>query len=110
MFCWITFYENIANQGTHTLAVRMFNETSGECASYLFGEEGAQTFKTSAVCILHAVCILPLVHSLQSAVRSLRLTLTDWRIPKFILIVGSLSNHDGDGNEESNRFNKVRSR
>ena len=49
------------------------------------------------------------VYSPQSAVRSLRLTLTDWRIPKFILIVGSLSNHDGDGNEESNRSNKVRS-
>ena len=31
----------------------------------------------SAVCILHAVCILPLVHcSLQSAVRRLRFTLT----------------------------------
>ena len=60
-------------------------------------------FKTSAV------CILPLVRSLQSAVRSLRFTLTDWRIPKFILIVGSLSNHDGDGNEESNWSSKVRS-
>ena len=109
MFCWITVYENIANQGPHTLAVRMLNKTSGKCASQLFGEEGAQMFKTSAVCNLHAVYILPLVHSLQSAVRSLRLTLTDWRIPKFILIEGSLSNHDGDGNEESNRFNKVRS-
>ena len=30
----------------------------------------------SAVCILHSVCILPLVRSLQSAVRSLRFTLT----------------------------------
>ena len=32
----------------------------------------------SAVCILHSICILPLVRSLQSAVRSLRLTLTDF--------------------------------
>ena len=30
----------------------------------------------SAVCILHSLCILPLVRSLQSAVRSLRFTLT----------------------------------
>ena len=34
------------------------------------------TRSQSAVCILHSVCILPLVHSLQSAVRSLRFTLT----------------------------------
>ena len=33
----------------------------------------------SAVCILHSVCILPLVRSLQSAVRSLRFTLTDYK-------------------------------
>ena len=33
-------------------------------------------YSQSAVCILHSVCILPLVHSLQSAVRSLRFTLT----------------------------------
>ena len=32
----------------------------------------------SAVCILHSVCTLPLVRSLQSAVRSLRFTLTDF--------------------------------
>ena len=31
----------------------------------------------STVFILHSVCILPLVRSLQSAVRSLRFTLTD---------------------------------
>ena len=31
-----------------------------------------------AVCILHSVCILPLVRSLQSAVRSVRFTLTDF--------------------------------
>ena len=61
---------------------------------HLFGEEGAQIFKKSAVdlnsafypqpafysqsavCILHSVCILPLVRSLQSAVRSLCFTLT----------------------------------
>ena len=34
-------------------------------------------YSESAVCILHSVCILPLVRSLQSAVRSLRFTLTD---------------------------------
>ena len=33
-------------------------------------------YSQSAVGILHTVCILPLVRSLQSAVRSLRLTLT----------------------------------
>ena len=33
-------------------------------------------YSQSAVCILHLVCILPLVSSLQSAVRSLRFTLT----------------------------------
>ena len=62
----MTFYESIANQGTQTLkAVRVFIETSGECAmffdqearcvtdttvaSQLFGEEGAQMLKK---CIL----------------------------------------------------------
>ena len=38
-------------------------------------------YAQSAVCILHSVCILPLVRSLQSAVRSLRFTLTVFRIP-----------------------------
>ena len=33
-------------------------------------------YSQSAVCILHSVCILPPVRSLQSAVRSLRFTLT----------------------------------
>ena len=33
-------------------------------------------YSQSAVCILHSVCILPLVCSLQSAVHSLRFTLT----------------------------------
>ena len=33
-------------------------------------------YSRSAVCILHSVCILSLVRSLQSAVRSLRFTLT----------------------------------
>ena len=33
-------------------------------------------YSQSAVCILHTVCILPLVRSLQSAARSLRFTLT----------------------------------
>ena len=92
----MTFYESIANQGTQTLAVRMFIETSGECAMHFdsnfdweaakcvlfnrFGEKGAQMFKKiyslySAFCTQpafysqSAVCILPLV-------RSLRFTLT----------------------------------
>ena len=34
-------------------------------------------YSQSAVCISHSVCILPLVRRLQSAVRSLRFTLTD---------------------------------
>ena len=34
-------------------------------------------YSQSVVCILHSVCILPLVRSLQSAVRSQRFTLTD---------------------------------
>ena len=34
-------------------------------------------YSQSAVCILHSVCSLSLVRSLQSAVRSLRFTLTD---------------------------------
>ena len=33
-------------------------------------------YSQSAVCILHTVCILPLVRSLQYAVRILRFTLT----------------------------------
>jgi len=33
-------------------------------------------YSQSAVCILHSVCLLPLVRSLQSAVRSLRFTVT----------------------------------
>ena len=36
-------------------------------------------YSQSAVCILHSVCILPLVHSLQSAVCSLGFTLTDYK-------------------------------
>ena len=36
-------------------------------------------YSQSAVCILHSVCILPLVRSLQSAVRSLRFTLTAFK-------------------------------
>ena len=34
-------------------------------------------YSQSAVCILLSVCILPVVRSLQFAVRSLRFTLTD---------------------------------
>ena len=37
-------------------------------------------YSQSAVCILPSVCILPLVHSLQSTVRSLRFTLTDFKM------------------------------
>ena len=37
-------------------------------------------YSQSAVYILHSVCILPLVRSLQSAVRSLRFTLTGFLI------------------------------
>ena len=51
-------------------------------------------YSQSVVCMLHSVCILPLVCSLQSAVSSLRLTLTDYftykslclKIPPFIHI------------------------
>ena len=34
-------------------------------------------YSQSAVCILHSVCILTLIRSLQSAVRSLPFTLTE---------------------------------
>ena len=37
-------------------------------------------YSQSAVCILHSVCILPLVRNLQSAVHSLRFTLTNLKI------------------------------
>ena len=37
-------------------------------------------YSESAVCILPTVCILPLVRSLQSAVRSLHFTMTDSKI------------------------------
>ena len=39
-------------------------------------------YSQSAVCLLHPVCILPLVRSLQSAVRSLRFTLTGFMLQK----------------------------
>ena len=35
-------------------------------------------YSQSTVCILHLVCILPLVRSLQSAVCSMRFTLTEY--------------------------------
>ena len=38
-------------------------------------------YSQSAVCILHSVCILPPVRSLQSAVRSLPFTLTGFKTP-----------------------------
>ena len=31
----MTFYRQFCNQGTQTLAVRMFIETYGECASHI---------------------------------------------------------------------------
>ena len=45
-------------------------------------------YSQSAVCILHTVCILPLVRSLQSAVRSLRFTLTDYKNKELHLCSG----------------------
>ena len=43
-------------------------------------------YSQSAVCILHTVCILPLVRSLQSTVRSPRFTLIGYNITSIILI------------------------
>ena len=80
----MSFYERIAKQGTQTLAVRMFIETSEEyvmhvlrlgsevcprCVtdtSQLFGEE-AQLLKKSAVLFLHFAPSLRFTLSLQSA-------------------------------------------
>ena len=45
------------------------------CSVCIFPQPAS--YSQSVVCILHSVCILPLVRSLQSAVRSLRFTLTD---------------------------------
>ena len=39
-------------------------------------------YSQPAVCILHSVCILPLVRTLQSAIRSLRFTLTSFKLTK----------------------------
>ena len=50
--------------------VYMYSLYSAFCTQPAFNPQ-------STVCILHSVCILPLVRGLQSAVRSLRLTLTD---------------------------------
>ena len=96
----MSFYERIKNQGTQTLAVWMFIELlarmfnvlrlgsevcNGLPASYLEKKEYSlhsafctqlAFYSQSTVCILHSLCILPLVRSLQSAVRSLRFTLT----------------------------------
>ena len=75
---WMTFYESIANQGTQTLAVRVFIETSGEyamhfdqeakCVTYStgqlfhrFGEEGAQMFK-KVYSLYSAFCTQPAVY------------------------------------------------
>ena len=46
-------------------------------------------YSQSAVCILHSVCILPLVRSLQSAVRSLRFTLTDSKKEQIVVRVAA---------------------
>ena len=96
----MTFYERIENQGTQTLAVWMFIELLARMcnvlqlgsevfnwlpASYLEKKEYSlhsafctqpAFYSQSAVCILHSLCILPLVRSLQSAVRSLPFALT----------------------------------
>ena len=48
---------------------KVYSLYSGFCTQPAF-------YSQSAVYILHSVCILPLVRSLQSAVRSLRFTLT----------------------------------
>ena len=51
-------------------------------------------YSQSAVCILHSVCILPLVRSLKSAVRSVRFTQTVYFLlcvsPGTKLILGNL--------------------
>ena len=103
------FYERIENQGTQTLAVWMFIELlarmcnvlrlrSEVCnwlpASYLKKKEYSlhsafctqpAFYSQSAVCILHSVCILPLV-------RSLLFTLTDsWNIFPLTSRITSLS-------------------
>ena len=100
----MTFYERIENQGTQTLALWMFIELlarmcnvlscvlrlrSEVCnwlpATYLKKKEYSlhsafctqpAFYSQSAVFILHSLCVLPLVRSLQSAVRSLPITLT----------------------------------
>ena len=46
-------------------------------------------YSQSAVCILHSVCILPLVHSLHSTVHSVHCTLT---VGKFINAEGKVQN------------------
>ena len=51
-------------------------------------------YSQSVVCILHSVCILPLVRSLQSAVRSLRFTLTVEWICKSYKNLDQYYNHD----------------
>ena len=56
------------------LALKPFHDYSF-CSVYILPQPAF--YSQSAVCILHAVCILLLVLSLQSAVRSLRFTLTD---------------------------------
>ena len=54
----------------------MFKESAVDLNSAFYPKPAF--YSQSAVCILHSVCILPLVRSLQSAVRSLRVTLTDF--------------------------------
>ena len=108
-------YADLSCSDVHWNFWRMCNalRLGSECVTdtgwlfHRFGEEGAQMFKNvyslysafftqpafysrSAVCILHTVCILPLVCSLQSAVRSLRFTLTgsiiqDWQKIPFLI-------------------------
>ena len=54
------------------------------CCSPFWKSITASHSLAGARCILHSVCILPLVRSLQSAVRSLRFTLTDCRLFTFL--------------------------
>ena len=57
-------------------------------------------YSQSAVCILHSVFSLSLVRSLQSAVRSLRFTLTDLRKLRANKITGR-RNHKAALNEKA---------
>ena len=57
----------------------------------------------SAVCILHSVCILPLVRSPQCAVRSLRFTLT---VGKLRETRDKISHHSAVSNQQQAKKKK----